>query len=112
MDRTGHTQSLRSTLADDPDYAALIETFIAELPGRIAAIEAAVRGADAGRLRTIAHQLKGAAPGYGFGPIGDAAASLEACIDASADGSLTRATDSAMRLAALCRSAASGAKPA
>ncbi len=111
MDKTGRRQPLRSTLAGDPDYAELIEMFVTELPDRVSAIEAAVSSSDSRRLRTIAHQLKGAAAGYGFEPIGDAAARVEAGIDADAADGLAHVINDTQALIDLCRSAADGAEP-
>lgn len=55
----------------------IVEFFIADLSERVKAIEAAHDACDRARLRTLAHQLKGAAGGYGFPSIGTAAAALE-----------------------------------
>lgn len=68
---------LRSTFADDPDMQELIDLFIGDLSERINLITASAQAADYDRLRTVAHQLKGAAAGYGYAPIGDAARELE-----------------------------------
>ena len=67
---------LVSELADD-DMHELVEMFIGELPDRIAAIEKAVDEGDVAAIGTLAHQLKGAAGGYGFPTITDVAKSLE-----------------------------------
>lgn len=55
----------------------IVEFFIADLGERVGAIRAAFEGADRLKLKTLAHQLKGAAGGYGFPTIGTAAAMLE-----------------------------------
>lgn len=68
---------LRSELASDPDMAELIEMFLSELPQRLAAFEAAVKGGEVETLRRLAHQLRGAAAGYGYASIGTAAGSIE-----------------------------------
>lgn len=62
---------------NDPEDAELIEYFLSELPEKVTAINSAVTDADLGQLGRIAHQLKGAAPGFGFPAIGSAAAELE-----------------------------------
>jgi PAS domain S-box-containing protein len=57
--------------------AALMEKFIARLGERITAIESAIAQQDLQTLRTIAHQLKGAAKGYGYPQLGQTAAQIE-----------------------------------
>ncbi|HEY3245363.1 MAG TPA: ATP-binding protein [Phycisphaerae bacterium] len=68
---------LFSEFANDADMAEIIEQFINELPARIAALQSAVQERDLQTLRSLAHQLKGAAGGYGFAPITAAAKELE-----------------------------------
>ena len=65
---------LLSDFASDPDMLELVEMFVAEMPQRVAAIEKAVSDSDTASIASLAHQLKGAAGGYGFGCITDAAA--------------------------------------
>ncbi len=67
----------KSTFADDPEMRELVDTFVGELPARIDALRQALVSRDASKVRLMAHQLKGAAAGYGFPSIGRAAA----CID-------------------------------
>lgn len=74
---------LRSTLTSDPDMAELVQFFVQEMGERVASIDAAACENDLGQLRTVAHQLKGSAGGYGFMPISQCAATLEKLIDAS-----------------------------
>ena len=68
---------LVSELADDQDFANLIELFVSELPDRLAAIEHAFQKSDHDEVARLTHQLKAAGPGYGFPSIGEAAASVE-----------------------------------
>ena len=68
---------LLSELADDPDMAELLEQFLADLPGRVDAIGVALDDNDQAHVASLAHQLKGAAGGYGFPTISDAARTLE-----------------------------------
>ena len=82
MDSGSTNQSTRqvpllSSFADDPDMQELIDLFISDLSERIDLIAQSAESSDYDRLRTIAHQLKGAAAGYGYAPIGDAARELE-----------------------------------
>lgn len=66
-----------SEFADEPEMLELIAFFAAEMPGWVERIEAAWEGQRRDDLRRLAHQLKGAAGGYGFSLIGDTAAELE-----------------------------------
>jgi len=91
---------IRSEFASDPDMVELIEYFVSELPERAAAINDCVRQERWDELRRIAHQLKGASGGYGFSPLGEAAAALERDIDAEAE--LEALRRDAERLIALC----------
>jgi HPt (histidine-containing phosphotransfer) domain-containing protein len=68
---------LRSELASDPDMVELIELFLSELPARLAAFEDAAKGGQADSLRRLAHQMRGAAAGYGYSSIGKAAGAVE-----------------------------------
>eukprot|EP00913_Durusdinium_trenchii_P006054 g5666.t1 len=81
-DEQGHPadEPLVSEFASDPDMIEIVEYFVEELPKRVQAIRSAATDSDVQSLRTLAHQLKGAAPGYGFAAIGDAAGVLEAAL--------------------------------
>lgn len=71
---------IRSEYAGDPEMRDLVELFVSELPERMQAVMAALterRGQDLFRLT---HQLKGASAGYGFAPIGEAAAKVESLV--------------------------------
>lgn len=74
---------LVSTLAGDPDMVELVQFFVDEIDVRVQSIRKYTRGNDIVGLRTIAHQLKGAAAGYGFEPISQTAGQLEHIIDAT-----------------------------
>jgi len=74
------TEPIRSEFADDEDMAELLEFFVGEMSDRIAALEAAASSGDQAQLATLAHQLKGAAGGYGFPAVSDVAASLEQAV--------------------------------
>ena len=71
-------ERLISDMADDEDMAALVEQFVATVPERIGALRAASVTGDRSCLTRLAHQLKGAAGGYGFPRISEAASALEA----------------------------------
>lgn len=61
----------------DEDDIELIEMFLEELPSRIDSLKTTAEAGDFSQLNRLAHQLKGAAPGFGFDPIGTTAAVLE-----------------------------------
>lgn len=74
---TSDQPQITSEFADDAEFADLIELFVSELPERVTAIENAFSGADHEEVMRLAHQMKGASPGYGFPTIGEAAAEVE-----------------------------------
>ncbi|MHC4908420.1 MAG: Hpt domain-containing protein [Planctomycetota bacterium] len=83
--------------------AELVEYFTGELSDRIASLTGAWQGQDREQLKRLSHQLKGAASGYGFPQITEAAAALEGGMqDAAAMADLTEAFD---ELVLLCRRA-------
>jgi signal transduction histidine kinase/HPt (histidine-containing phosphotransfer) domain-containing protein/ActR/RegA family two-component response regulator len=98
---------LFSEFADDADMAEIIAQFVNELPARIAALQSAVEQRDLGILRSLAHQLKGAAGGYGFAPITSAAKSLEQAARQTRD--LESLRPQIEELVALCRRARASA---
>ena len=61
----------------DPEFAELVDYFRAQLPDRVRAFESCAAADDLPGLRRLAHQLKGAAPGFGFPEVGSAARRLE-----------------------------------
>ncbi|MBO6513561.1 MAG: Hpt domain-containing protein [Phycisphaerales bacterium] len=74
---TQYDQARFSLDVTDSDDVELIEMFLGELPKRMEMLSNAAESGDFSHLNRLAHQLKGAAPGFGFDPIGEAAASLE-----------------------------------
>lgn len=70
---------------NDPEDAELIEYFLGELPQRVDAILVAYTNDDFEELGRMAHQLKGAAPGFGFPTIGTEAGKLEEQIKSVCD---------------------------
>lgn len=71
------TQPIYSSYASDETMTELIEMFVDELPDRAAVVKQAADEAQWDSLRSISHQLKGAAPGYGFEAVGEAAGHVE-----------------------------------
>ena len=67
-----------SRFADDPRMAEAIGRFVTRLSERVGALLDAVQQGDRERLIREAHQIKGAAGGYGFDSLTDAARALEA----------------------------------
>ncbi|MEM9560510.1 MAG: Hpt domain-containing protein [Planctomycetota bacterium] len=55
----------------------LVVLFVSELPNRVDALTTAWDERDADALVRLTHQMKGAAPGYGFDVLGHAAARIE-----------------------------------
>ncbi len=98
---------LLSELAGDPDMLELIQEFVRALPDRVNAIVEALGSNDLATLRRLAHQLKGAGGGYGFGSISQAAAALES--SARAATAVGELTAEVQELIALCQRARSTA---
>lgn len=67
-------------LTDDPDYRILRDSFMDELPTRLAAIQTALAEEDREGLRFRAHQLKGVAGSFGFRETSRIAGQIEACV--------------------------------
>ena len=98
-----NVQPLFSTFAGDPEFAEILGPFVAELPERISSLQAALAASDLESLAMLAHRLKGAAGGYGYPTITDAAKDVE-------QSAKTRAELNAIRkqveaLVDLCRQA-------
>ena len=68
---------IRSEFAGDPEMDGIVWLFVSELPQRVGSVQEALISSDWERLRTLAHQLKGAAGGYGFPQLGSAAALID-----------------------------------
>jgi HPt (histidine-containing phosphotransfer) domain-containing protein len=69
-----------SRLATDPDLCEIVEMFVDEMPGRVAALLDHLNAADWDGLRQTSHQLKGAAGSYGFATISPAAGRVESAV--------------------------------
>ena len=97
---------LYSRLAEDADLADIVGMFVQEMPERIARLLDRFAASDWEGLRRAAHQLKGAAGSYGFGPISPAAARLEENIlQSRPEEEINRAVQ---ELIELCRRARAG----
>lgn len=73
--------AILSEFADDPDMIELVEDFVESMPERIESLRTAFESGSVEEVRRIAHQLKGASGGYGFGSVGSAAGELEAAVN-------------------------------
>lgn len=80
VDGTRDIEPIRSEFADDPEMAELIAAFVDGLAVRLAELKRLWREKRLDEVRQIAHQLKGAAGGYGYPTLGHAAAKLEALL--------------------------------
>ena len=76
---------IRSIYEDDADMMEIVREFASELPDRARSAQELLESGDLEALRTLAHQLKGAGGGYGFGEITDVAAALELAIKEGAE---------------------------
>ncbi len=89
-----------SEFCDHADMVELVEMFVNELPDKAAAMEKAFVDRDLDELRRLSHQLKGAAGGYGFPTITEAAKVVEG--DAQAEESLEKLAREVKDLVSLC----------
>ncbi len=91
---------------NDPEFAELIEYFRGELPDRVRSLEDCAAQRDLDGLQRLAHQLKGAAPGFGFPSVGRAARELEERLrfPAGEERSIDQIRGELDALIALCRS--------
>jgi len=76
-----------STFVDDPDMMEIVEMFVDEMPDRIQALRDALAQNEVATLSSLAHQMKGAAGGYGFDSVTDAARVAEEAAKANKSGS-------------------------
>jgi len=101
--------AIRSSLSSDPDMVELIAMFVEELPQRTEGLRELLERRELAQVQRIAHQLKGAAGGYGFADLGHSAALLEGILldvsPAPADEELNRVRERVDELIELCRRA-------
>ncbi len=86
---------LYSELCDDPDFTELVDAFLAGLPAKVTRLEQAFNTGALLDLARLAHQLKGAAGGYGYPSISEAARHVEQYARArvTADGTFDPGVD-------------------
>lgn len=100
--RSSQPSVILSDFADDPDMIELVEEFVESMPERVATLRSAFESGQVGEVRRIAHQLKGASGGYGFGGVGEAAGELEAAVSRQESAELERAEELLRELVDLC----------
>ena len=94
-------EPLLSVFENDPEMGEIVALFVAEMPERAGELRKAIEQRDLEAATRIAHQLKGAAGGYGFETLGDIAKAAERALHALAD------TPSATRREALMAASSS-----
>ena len=70
-------EAVYSEFAGDPDFRELLEMFVATIPEKQTALREHFAAGRIEQLRIMAHQMKGAGGGYGFGGLSTRAAALE-----------------------------------
>ncbi len=112
-----HEDILCSDLADDPDMRDLVDQFLLALVDRVVTLEQLFVAGDVGGVARLAHQLKGAAGGYGYSTISDSALLVEhashavvaaASVASDALGPQADLADCMSELLARCRAAIRG----
>lgn len=106
---TNETEPLYSSLSSDPDLRKIVDLFVEEIPGRVAAMLEQLESSDWEGLRRSAHQLKGSAGSYGYMPISDCAALLEEAVHHREREEQIR--EAVNVLTAICKRARGGAGP-
>jgi diguanylate cyclase (GGDEF)-like protein len=81
-------QTIQSTLASAPGMKELLAKFVSRLPERVDQLQSLVEAGELEALSKVAHQVKGAAGGYGFADITNAAAIVESRIRTQGDVAL------------------------
>ncbi len=77
------SEPIQSDFEGDPAMRDLIELFVSEMPSQAIRLSDLFESKQIDDLQQLARQLKGAAGGYGFGVLSDAAAELEDAIKVS-----------------------------
>ena len=89
-----------------------LDRFVSHLPQRVEKLLTTLREGDMGQLRTALHQLKGAAGGYGFPPISEAAGKAEERVKAAeALDTIARDVESLVALVQSVRGYTADAQP-
>lgn len=91
-----------SAFAADPERVEWAEWFVGTLPETIRELERAAAARDFGKLDVLSHQLKGAAGGFGFPTITQAAGELEKL---ARTGQVDKLAPATAKLVDLCKRA-------
>lgn len=98
---------LRSEFSNDPDMREIVEMYVQEMPARVSKLQDLWAAQQMDELKRLAHQLKGASGGYGFAPVGSAAAKVESSLMSLAEGSASASLDQLRKqfedLLSMCR---------
>ncbi len=78
-----------SLFENDPDMGEIVALFVDEMPDRIDDLRKALEALDIEAVLTLAHQLKGAAGGYGFEQLGEIAAATERALRSLSNNQVT-----------------------
>lgn len=105
MQTSGKVEPLRSCFAGDADMVELVQEFVQELPGRAQTLAQLMQAAQLDDLRRAAHQLKGAAGGYGFPTISESAGTLEKMLHGGTQNQASELQARVNELVALCNRA-------
>jgi len=97
---------IQSDFNGDPQMQELIELFVSQMPSKASRLSELFERQHIDDLKRLAHQLKGAAGGYGFGVISEAAAELERSIKAEEE--LERMKSQVDQLIDLCQRTRTG----
>ena len=109
MDTFDEPETLRSEFASDPDMGELVELFLEELPDRVDEIRESLQNHDTETVRRLSHQMKGAAGGYGYPSITDAAGRIESLINSDdTQDALAKIEEGVEVLCRLCAAAIRG----
>lgn len=90
---TSSGRPIRSTFADDADFAELLQLFAETIAEKRSTVRELQQKGAVEELRVWAHQLKGAGGGYGFPALSEAAAELEQSCETPQTDRITRAVD-------------------
>lgn len=89
-----------SEFVDDKEMMELVTMFVDELPERLQRMEDAYAANDLATVQTVAHQIKGAAGGYGYPQLTEAAREVEATAKTRDPQQVRTALD---QLTAMCK---------
>lgn len=102
--------AIKSQYADDPEMRELVKEFVTALPERVLALRNAFEEQRLRDLQRLAHQLKGAAGGYGYPTVGSAAGVLETTLKTPEPIELDRVREQLDDLVGLCSRAMAGGR--